>query len=512
MKQNLLLILLIFYSLLYSQNISLDQAINSALQKNEKILQFKAKLNQKEANLSESWGNYLPKIDLNASYTYMDDPLQMSLAPIRDAIYAGSTITKYSNDRRLNGLDATTMAGIMGYLSNPSSFEGIYGTTKANQIKDLLSSKGITSNELSPYFDAILPNSKFNSILKERSFPTVNFTLVQPLFTGFKISAGKNAATADLEASKAELEKTQNEIVQEVVTNYLNVVLASEVVKTRKAVLAGMVSHRSRAKRMLEEGMIANYNYLRAEVAVADAERNLSDDQNKLELAKLALATSMGTDEAENIQISDTLAFKNITFEIPNLINKAHAAQPILKLIEQKKEMAHQKYIAERSNLMPTVAAFGKYELSQHYLSALEPNWAVGVQASLNIFSGLKDKAKMESAEYLEQEVMYLHADTKRKISLLINKTYRDYVNAKDKYNKLQTNISLANENLRYSEKRFETGMGTSLEVIDAQLVLEKNLIDSKVALYEYYKSINEIGVTIGEPVNILSVWNSKEK
>jgi len=83
--------------------------------------------------------------------------------------------------------------------------------------------------------------------------------------------------------------------------------------------------------------------------------------------------------------------------------------------------------------------------------------------------------------------------------------------NAKEKYEKVKTNIALAKENLRQNEKRFETGLGTSLEVIDAELSLEKNLIESKNALYEYYKSLSELYQSIGNPEKVLTIWNKKE-
>ena len=117
-------------------------------------------------------------------------------------------------------------------------------------------------------------------------------------------------------------------------------------------------------------------------------------------------------------------------------------------------------------------------------LSALEPKWAVGIQASINIFNGLKDYSKLQNAEHLEEELKYLQADTQQKINLLVNKNFRDVENASEKYDKIKTNIELAKENLRLNEKRFETGLGTSLEVIDAQLSLEKNLIANHYPSY----------------------------
>lgn len=524
-----LLWMLTIFSLSFSQNLTLEKAISISLQKNEKILQYNSKVKQKEATKSEFFGNYLPSLTLNASYTYLNDPLELSLLPIKDAIFAGTTIGTYGDPSSTYGSKIVTgivKAGIaptdpkfnqtyaaaVGYLANPTEFEKKYGTAQANQIKTILSLGGISSNVNKPLFDVLLPDDKFNKRFKEQLYPTVNLTLIQPIFTGFKVTAGYQAAVDDYNAALADDEKIKNEVITEVTQNYLNVVLIQDVIKTRKNVLAGIIKHRDRAKRMLEEGLITNYNYLRAEVAVAEAEKNLSDDVNKLQLALNALKTSMGLDLNEEIVIQDSLVLDNkFSLDYNKTLNQILENHPVLKMIFYKKEMVNQKIRSEYANYMPTVAFFGKYEIAQNYLSALEPKWAIGLTAQYNLFNGFKDKSKIETSEYLSQELSYLEAETKKKLSLAANKYYLELQNALTKYAKLQPNIELANENLRLANKRFESGMGTSLEVVDAELLLEKNIIDQKVSIYEFYKSLVDLYNLMGNPKSIINIWNNRE-
>ncbi|HOJ37544.1 MAG TPA: TolC family protein [Ignavibacteriales bacterium] len=516
-------------STLLPQKLTLEKAISIALQKNEKILQFNSKVKQKEATKSEFFGNYLPSLSLNASYTYLNDPLELSLLPIKDAIFAGTTIGTYGDPTSTYGskiVSGIVSAGILptdprfqqtyaaavGYLANPTEFEKKYGSTQANQIKTILSLGGINSNINKPLFDAILPDDMFNERFKEQLYPTVNLTLIQPIFTGFKVTAGYKAAVNDYNAALADEEKVKNEVTTQVVQNYLNVVLLSDVIKTRKNVLDGIKKHRDRAKRMFEEGLIANYNYLRAEVAVAEAEKNLSDDFNKLELAKNALKTSIGLDLNEEIAVDDSLILKqDNNIEFNKMLNAILENHPVLKMIFYKREMVNEKIRSEYANYFPTVALFGKYEVAQNYLSALEPKWAVGVTAQYNLFNGFKDKSKIETSEYLSQELQYLEAETKKMLSLAANKYYLELQNSLTKYAKLQPNLELAQENLRLANKRFEAGMGTSLEVVDAELLLEKNMIDQKVAIYEFYKSLVDLYNLMGTPQSFINIWNNKE-
>jgi outer membrane protein TolC len=84
--------------------------------------------------------------------------------------------------------------------------------------------------------------------------------------------------------------------------------------------------------------------------------------------------------------------------------------------------------------------------------------------------------------------------------------------NSRNRYFKLQTNRSLAAENFRLMDKRFQTGLGTSLDVIDAQLILEKDEVESKNSLFDYYRSMTELYTSTGCPEKVIEIWKSKEK
>jgi outer membrane protein TolC len=347
----------------------------------------------------------------------------------------------------------------------------------------------------------------FVETIKKQDYWSTTLTGTQPLFLGGKIISAANIAAKEKEIAEAELEKTKNEITSEVISNYLNVVLMQNVIIVRQNVYSGMTQHRNDAKRIYDEGMIAKNQFLRSEVALADAERNLSDDKNKLSLAILALKNSMGVNSKEDIDFQDELVYKSVSDSLDNLKSDAYVSQPIFKIIQLKKDQISDKYKLERSEFLPKIFLFGRYEIMDKYLSILEPKWIVGIQGSINLFNGFKDKNKMQQTKHQGKEIEYLESDTKSKIDLLLEKNYRDMLNSKYRFEKLEANINLAEENLRLTSGRFQTGMSTSLDVIDAQLVLEKNLIERKFSLFEYYKSINEIYLTTGNPKDFLNVW-----
>jgi outer membrane protein TolC len=471
-------------SVVCSQTLTLDQAVDMALKNNEKVLQYREKLNQAQYSDREAWGNFLPSVKLQASYNHLNDPLIIDLNPIRQAM-----ITLQAN--------------------NQVEFANVYSLLQG-QGQLTAEQRAALYNQYSTGLNALIP--QFKETLKKQDYNMATLVGVQPIFMGGKLIAAKKAAAAEKHFSESELIKVKNEIIQETINNYLAVVLLSQVVCTRQDVFDGMQKHRANARRLSEEGLIARYDLLRAEVAVADADRNLFDDNNRLEMAKIALCHSAGLPDDSPIEIVDSLRYYPVSDTLDFFIKQAKISQPILQMISSKKQEASQKVAVERSEFLPQLVGFGKYELNDKDLSALEPKWVVGVQLNISIFNGFRDYHRLRSAIALRHEVEYLEAGTKRQIDLWLNKSYRDMRNAETRYAKLEASINLADESVRLNEKRFSSGLGTSLEVIDARLSLEKNKIERLTSLYDYYKSLADLLTAAGCPQDLLATWDKKEQ
>lgn len=462
-----------------SLKLSLTDAVTVALQNNEKIKQYQEKVKQKENDDFAAYGNFLPSLNFDFSYSHLNNDMEIDLSPIRNVI-----ITLQSS----NQAELTNFGNILAGKGALSQAQ-----------KDVVKLQAATS------LNSLIP--AFRETFKKQDYKTGTFIATQPLFVGGKLLAAKEAASAEKQSAYIELEKTKNEIVYEAIDRYTKVLLLNSIVETRKDVLEGIKKHKVKAEKLFNEGLIANHHLLRAEVAVAEAERNLQNDENNLILAKAALKNTLGIQESENINTSDSLVFKNGNDSLQTLKSKAKLDQPILKLIEQKKLLAEEYFNVTRSSFLPTIAAFGKYEIYPQYLSSLEPRWAVGVQMKYNIFNGFKDYLKLQSAKHLENEVEFAESDAQKKIDLWVTKSYLEAENNKTKYEKLEATVSLAKENLRQNEKRFETGMGTSLEVIDARLQLEKILIERELSIYSYYNALSDLYLATGNPTELLNIW-----
>ena len=91
----------------------------------------------------------------------------------------------------------------------------------------------------------------------------------------------------------------------------------------------------------------------------------------------------------------------------------------------------------------------------------------------------------MAAARLAEQEVGTRHEGARRDVATLVQSRYDEYVSAVDQYTSLQSSLDLAEESLRSEQRAFAEGVGTSLEVVDAELARSRIQVERLNAQYD---------------------------
>jgi len=66
-----------------------------------------------------------------------------------------------------------------------------------------------------------------------------------------------------------------------------------------------------------------------------------------------------------------------------------------------------------------------------------------------------------------------------------VQQRYDEYQSALEQYQSLETTLALAQESLRSEQKAYEAAVGTSLDVVDAELALSRARVDRLTSLYD---------------------------
>lgn len=144
-----------------------------------------------------------------------------------------------------------------------------------------------------------------------------------------------------------------------------------------------------------------------------------------------------------------------------------------------------------KSEYLPSLSAFGSTTLQYQNNSFADlydrsfPTTVIGLQLNVPIFSGFQRSNKVKQAEFAVRKSKNNLFQAKNSINLDIKSSITQYTNSLTSLENQQRNLDLAGEVLRVSKIKYEQGVGSSLEVTQAQTSLKEAQNNYINALYD---------------------------
>ncbi|MCE3046989.1 TolC family protein [Helicobacter kayseriensis] len=421
-------------SLDFYQAWSIVEANNHAIKAEQIAMQKTEKL--KQANIML----YLPRIELTAGYAYLGSPVQLDLK---------------------SGLEALN-----------SSLP--YPLPPIPQITDRLTPLDLSNQHIM----------------------TASLKIIYPLYTGGATYAANRLGKLAFEDTQEALKLKKLSTFEQLANVYYGVLLNQEILKTLQDVEKGHKLHLENAQKLQKAGQIAKIETLSAQVAYDRAKNDTLKAQDSLEVSKLALQNLL-SDFDQHYTLSSKLVISKHAKELilDPILKTTLDSYPALKSVDIKSKQAQELTKLERSKFLPTIALFGNYSYHDHnsILGKSLPSWFVGIGAKMTLLDNTGSYQKYQAGKVAQFEISERKKQAIKDISLLVEKTYKEAIQAKKLYFTLDSSIALAEENLKLQEKAFAQGMATSSQVIDARNLLSKAQIEQKSIAYKYILSVAKL-------------------
>ncbi len=408
------------------------EALQRARGGNESILAARSEETQRQEERRAARGLYWPSVSFDPLYTHLGEEILLDLDPIRDVVL-----------------------------------------TLHPQVPP----------RLVPHFE---------ETLFQQDMLRLPLTARWPLFTGGRITAANRAAEARLKDASAQTRQAEEGVLRALVKAYFGLRLALAEQAVRAEALAGLDRHLRDARRLEEEGLIAKAERLNAEVARAEAERQLERAGADVAIARAALANVLAADEPVGDPATPLFVLAELE-PLERFQSEALARHPALARLAAQKDLASQAVAAQKGAYFPEVFAYGMYELRKADLSPIEPEWLAGVGARFELFDGGSRSKKVAAARAQQERVGLLDRKARRDLATLVERQYREAEKARDQWRSLEATRALADENLRARTRAFEEGLATSLEVVDARLAQARLRLERLAAAYAFENALAEL-------------------
>lgn len=428
-------------------------------------------------------GGYLPVVRLEASLNHMDRDLVLDLDPIRDAM-----IELQSRDQAsLYVLQQSLAAHAAGGSLTPEQQAAMSAAAQAKAKAG---------------YEEALPH--FVETVKEQDHWTAALVAYQPLFHGGKILNINRAAAAKSRAAAADTLRQLADLKRDYAKYYVQGAVLRRSIALRIEALAAIGRHRDRAASLVAQGMADRSALLRADLAVAEATTALADDSAKLATLETALAQLAGSTDPQTP--FDRLPDPPASADAPS---SDVSRNPLIASIEANREAASSAAWGKAGEFLPEVGAFGRYELHRQALSVLDPYWVVGIRGTWTLFRGGTDAMTWRAARKQEAEAVAMRDEAGSLLRLQETRQFLTWRQARGKWERMAAQESLAVENHRVAELRFQQGQGTSLDVVDAWLSLEKAGLERLAAAGDAWNAALETRWSEGRVDEFAAMWTN---
>ena len=310
---------------------------------------------------------------------------------------------------------------------------------------------------------------------------TAGLTLRQLVFDGGKWWNNLEGAGLGRDGSQAQVDEERLQITYLVEQRFYELVRAQR----QLAVLADAAA-RSRDQADFTQRLFDGGRATQADVYAARANRDNDEIQRlgqerSVEVSRADLAVAVGADPAEPLTVAEPPNLMAEPAQPPpaqDAIARALSARPSLKAFALSAEASRKTASAAKGDYWPSVSVFGQWQRGttsfDSYLHRpdLDSQASAGVSLSWNVFSGFATDANVRKAEVQTLVAENDLASGRRNVASDVQKAVAQLGTARSQARVAQQSELTAKEGLRLARTRQEVGVGTQLEVRDAELKL----------------------------------------
>jgi outer membrane protein len=257
--------------------------------------------------------------------------------------------------------------------------------------------------------------------------------------------------------------------------------VAQQTVKDRQTVADQVGAlYRSKLKSELDSSF-ANVNLAQAKLLLLDAENNVN-------AAQASLSAVLGFPSLQNFQLAEDVSPVAPPSEnVDDLISSAFTMRPEILALEFQSESAQKFQKAERDLLFPDIRALGAVG-DTPVRNPIISNWygALGVNVEIPVFNGFLFTARAREAALRSQATQERLRDIRNRIARDVRTSW---LNAKTAYDRLavtQQLLDQADLALNLAQARYKLGLGSIVELSQAQLQQTQAQISNVSAGYDY--------------------------
>jgi outer membrane protein TolC len=339
-------------------------------------------------------------------------------------------------------------------------------------------------------FGILLPNNQLRII-----YPDIpdnyraRLDLQWPVYTAGRLAALEDAARREAAASQRDVDGTSADVRLDVTRAFWALVVARETERVVNESLSRMGQHVRDVRNQLDAGLVPPNDVLTAQAQEARQRMLSVQARGNREVAEADLARLTGVEAGTPIVPDATLAPPTIDATADSLIAEALQNRPERQALEQRIAAGELRQGAASAGRKPVVALAGGVDYARPNprifprLGEWRESWDAGVTVSWPVFDGGRVQAESAEAAATTRALRARLAELDSTIALDIRQRMSELAASRAAVEAADVSVQAATEARRVIGDRFEAGVATSTDVVDAQVTILQAELDRTQAI-----------------------------
>lgn len=388
----------------------------------------------------------------------------------------------------------------------------------------ILSQEAIVGQQMGAYYPTVSMTNQYRTAYTGTAVPgaaadtitsQANFNMT--LYNFGKREGNVQAARETLGAVRQDHATTNQDIMLAIKTAYYVYLGTQEVVNVRKYTVRNRELLVRQAKGFFEVGTRAKIDVARAEANLYTAQADLIAAENAVKIAWVTLRNAMGSPRLPEQPVAKDSPEVAMSMNLAGARNVAYDSRTELKSFEAQRKASDQLIATARRGHLPDLifdATYGRRHISNeiqrfgtgssarnHHLNTfpLLPAWSVQLSFNIPIFDGFRTTNRVEETLHNYYNVKAQEEDRRQLIALEVEQSYLRVVETQERIRSTEAAARAAKENLDLAQGRYQVGVGSIIEVTDAETLYTDAQTTYIRTIYEYKIADAQLARAMGD-------------
>ncbi|WP_262148752.1 TolC family protein [Chryseobacterium foetidum] len=421
------------------------------------------------------------------------------------SLFAGMMYSNAQEKKQLS-LDEAVQLGIQNSKSLKIDAAKIEEATadllaaKNRQLPDLSVSASYLYLPVKPTIDLKIPgvSTAGGPEVHQVAYGSANVTV--PIYSGGRIKYGIQSAKYLVEASKLSTENDKVAIAYNVAQAYNNLFKANQSIKVLEENLSASQKRDETFLKLENSGVIARNDRLKANLQTSNIELQLLEAKNNYNIANINMDLLLGLPDNTEIEVDEQYINESDDVKpVDFYLNEARENRKDLQALDQQRKAAALGTKSAKAENLPSIAFTGGYVAADipKFLTIYNAV-NVGVGVSYNLSNLWKENSALKQSQAREMQLSATNEMMNDNIKLEVNREYQNSDYSKKRITVFEKAAVQANENYRITKNKYDNGLATMTELLDAdaaQIAANVGVINAKAdAALAYRKLLQTTG------------------